>query len=211
MLVWLRLLAAATALHPPLPVSYTHLDVYKRQGIPFTVRFKSPEQYPVFTDLLHGEVNLQPQVNFNDKRYDDLILVKSDKLPTYHLANVVDDHLMGITHVIRGEEWLPSTPKHIALYNAFGWVCPKFIHIPLLTTVGDKKLSKRKGDMSISSLKKQGVLPEALINFCALFGWSPPRDLASKRHECFSMEELENLFNLNGLTKGCLLYTSRCV
>ncbi|CAI5018356.1 ANM_HP_G0080860.mRNA.1.CDS.1 [Saccharomyces cerevisiae] len=202
---------SAMELKPPSMASYdrccAHLgeeEIKSKlvQGIPFTVRFKSPERYPTFTDLLHGQINLQPQVNFNDKRYDDLILVKSDKLPTYHLANVVDDHLMGITHVIRGEEWLPSTPKHIALYNAFGWACPKFIHIPLLTTVGDKKLSKRKGDMSISDLKRQGVLPEALINFCALFGWSPPRDLASKKHECFSMEELETIFNLNGLTKG---------
>ncbi|CAI4051043.1 glutamate--tRNA ligase MSE1 SKDI_15G1240 [Saccharomyces kudriavzevii IFO 1802] len=202
---------SAMELKPPSMASYDRCCSYLgeeevnsklSQGMPFTVRFKSPEKYPLFADLLHGEINLQPQVNFNDRRYDDLILVKSDKLPTYHLANVVDDHLMGITHVIRGEEWLPSTPKHIALYNAFGWDCPKFIHIPLLTTVGDKKLSKRKGDMSISSLKKQGVLPEALVNFCALFGWSPPRNLASKKHECFSMKELEKLFNLNWLTKG---------
>ncbi|CAI1712468.1 hypothetical protein SEUBUCD650_0O01290 [Saccharomyces eubayanus] len=202
---------SAMGLKPPSMASYdrccAHLtkeEIESKlvQDTPFTVRLKSPEQYPTFADVLHGEINLQPQVNYNDRRYDDLILVKSDKLPTYHLANVVDDHLMGITHVIRGEEWLPSTPKHIALYNAFGWDYPKFIHIPLLTTVGDKKLSKRKGDMSISSLKNEGVLPEALINFCALFGWSPPRNLASKKHECFSMDYLEKLFNLNGLTKG---------
>ncbi|SCU90532.1 LANO_0D09098g1_1 [Lachancea nothofagi CBS 11611] len=202
---------SAQNLMPPTTVSYdrncAHIsenDIQERlkRGTPYTIRLKSPETYPGFTDLLHGSLNMQPQVNAIDKRFDDPILVKSDSLPTYHFANVVDDHLMEITHVVRGEEWLPSTPKHIALYEAFGWAPPEFIHIPLLTSTSDKKLSKRKGDADVMTLREKGVLPEALINFSALFGWSPPREEAAKNHECFRMQDLIRLFNLNNLTKG---------
>lgn len=202
---------SAMKLVPPTNVSYDRCceklseeEVQRKieAQIPFTIRFKAPDKYPPFKDLLHGQINLQPQQNPSDIRYDDPILMKSDNFPTYHLANVIDDHLMHITHVIRGEEWLPSTPKHIALYEAFGWDAPDFVHLPLLTTVGDKKLSKRKGDMSVTSLISKGVLPEALVNFSALFGWSPPRELASKNHECFTIDELVKIFNVNGLTKG---------
>lgn len=206
-----KLRESARMLQPPTTVSYdrncAHLseEQVKRnleKGVPYTVRLKAPEKYPVFQDLLHGSLDIQPQVNKNDMRYDDPILVKSDNLPTYHFANVIDDHLMQITHVIRGEEWLPSTQKHIALYNAFGWSPPKFIHIPLLTSTEDKKLSKRRGDSSVMNLKDKGILPEALVNFCVLFGWSPPRELASASHECFTLEQFEQVFNLNYLTKG---------
>ncbi|AQZ13441.1 MSE1 (YOL033W) [Zygosaccharomyces parabailii] len=206
-----KLRDSAKKLQPPTTVSYdrhcANLDDQEikrklEQGMPYTVRLKSPDQYPTFHDLLHGSLNIQPQVNKNDVRYDDPILVKSDNLPTYHFANVIDDHLMEITHVIRGEEWLPSTQKHIAIYNAFGWSPPKFVHIPLLTSSEDKKLSKRKGDSSVINLRDKGVLPEALVNFCVLFGWSPPRNMASTSHECFSLSEFERLFNLNYLTKG---------
>lgn len=202
---------SARRLKPPTTVSYDRhcanlsqeeIDEQLKKKVPFTIRMKAPEKYPVFEDLLHGKVDIQPQVNKNDIRYDDPILVKSDNLPTYHFANVIDDHLMKITHVIRGEEWLPSTQKHIALYNAFGWDPPKFVHIPLLTSTDEKKLSKRKGDSSVLNLKNKGVLPEALVNFSVLFGWSPPRSLASSNHECFSLQEFEKIFNLNYLTKG---------
>lgn len=202
---------SAKKLQPPTTVSYdrhcAHLskeeiDNNLKNNVPFTVRMKAPHKYPVFEDLLHGQLDIQPQFNRNDIRYDDPILVKSDNLPTYHFANVIDDHIMKITHVIRGEEWLPSTQKHIALYHAFGWEPPKFIHIPLLTGANDKKLSKRKGDSSVLNLKNRGVLPEALVNFCVLFGWSPPRELATANHECFSLQEFERLFDLNYLTKG---------
>lgn len=202
---------SAQQMQPPTTVSYDrhclHLlesEVKEKidAGAPYTVRFKSPDKYPPFEDLLHGKLDMQPQVNLNDIRYDDPILLKSDNLPTYHFANVVDDHLMKITHVIRGEEWLPSTPKHIALYNAFGWKPPHYVHIPLLTTTSDKKLSKRKGDADVRAMRSKGILPEALINFCALFGWAPPRELTSKNHECFSLDELVKVFNLNHLTKG---------
>ncbi|CDO95693.1 unnamed protein product [Kluyveromyces dobzhanskii CBS 2104] len=202
---------SAQKLQPPTTVSYDRqclglpereVEVNLKSGVPFTVRFKSPDRYPPFEDLLHGKLDMQPQVNSMDVRYDDPILMKSDNLPTYHFANVVDDHLMKITHVIRGEEWLPSTPKHIALYEAFGWNSPHYVHIPLLTTTNDKKLSKRKGDADVRAMRANGILPEALINFSALFGWAPPRDLASAKHECFNLDELVQLFDLNNLTKG---------
>lgn len=203
---------SARLLKPPTTVSYdrhcinniTIEESNKRMenGESFTIRFKSPNQYPTFIDLLHGEINLQPQINSIDKRFEDPVLMKSDGLPTYHFANVIDDHLMEITHVIRGEEWVASTPKHIALYNAFGWEIPKFIHIPLLTTVAGKKLSKRSGDIDIMSLKNKGYLPEALINFSVLFGWNPKRDLGEKVSEIYSLDELCQNWSINGLTKG---------
>ncbi|TID31081.1 hypothetical protein CANINC_000325 [Pichia inconspicua] len=203
---------SARLLKPPTTVSYDRFCLHnisedeslKRalDGEQFTVRFKAPDVYPEFEDLLHGIINLQPQINPDDRRYEDPVLMKSDNLPTYHFANVVDDHLMKITHVIRGEEWIASTPKHIALYNAFGWDKPKFIHIPLLTTVEGKKLSKRSGDIDIMSLKKKGYLNEALVNFSILFGWNPKRELGEKSSEIFSIEDLAKTWNLNGLTKG---------
>lgn len=202
---------SARKLQPPTTASYdrrcAHLSLDKIKqnldnGMGYTVRLRAPEKYPIIHDLLYGALDIQPQVNANDVRYDDPILVKSDNLPTYHFANVIDDHLMKITHVIRGEEWLPSTQKHLAIYNAFGWSPPQFIHIPLLTTIEDKKLSKRKGDSSVMNLKGKGILPEALVNFSVLFGWSPPRDLAAANHECLSLEQFEQIFNLNYLTKG---------
>lgn len=198
---------SARKLHPPSMASYdrkcSHLSQDESsekasRGIPYTVRFKAPLKYPEFYDLLHGKLNLQTQVNPDDIRYDDLVLVKSDGLPTYHLANVVDDHLMKITHVVRGEEWLASTPKHVAMYNAFGWKPPSFVHIPLLTTVGNKKLSKRSGDIGVLSLASKGILPEAMINYVALYGWSPHREGS----EVFTLKELESAFTLDGLTKG---------
>lgn len=208
-----RLRESAQKLHPPSMASYDRkcvnltpeeVETKIRDGEEFVVRFKAPTSYPEFYDLLHGKLNLQTQVNHLDVRHDDPVLVKSDGLPTYHLANVVDDHLMRITHVIRGEEWLPSTPKHIAMYTAFGWTPPKFVHIPLLTSASDKKLSKRSGDVGVLSLAEKGILPEAMINFVALFGWSPHRELRAGQHasEIFSLTDLESMFSLEGLTKG---------
>lgn len=203
---------SARLLKPPTTVSYDrhcHDNISSEEsekralnGEQFTVRFKSPEKYPEFEDLLHGKINLQPQINPVDRRFEDPVLMKSDGLPTYHFANVIDDHLMKITHVIRGEEWVASTPKHIALYNAFGWDKPNFIHIPLLTTVEGKKLSKRSGDIDIMSLKKKGYLGEALINFSVLFGWNPKRELGEKTSEIYPLDELNKSWTLSGLTKG---------
>lgn len=203
---------SARRLKPPTTASYDRYcykhytreqsDAKAANGEVYTIRFISPEKYPVFTDLLHGTVDQQIQVNPSDIRYEDPVLMKSDGLPTYHFANVVDDHLMKITHVIRGEEWLASTPKHVALYNAFGWTPPKFIHIPLLTTVDNRKLSKRSHDIDIMSLKSKGYLPEALINFAVLFGWSPKRKFGKKYSEIYTLKDLEEKFELDGLTKG---------
>jgi glutamyl-tRNA synthetase len=202
-----KLRESAQKLQPPTTVSYdrfcSHISreesdkraVYEE----YTIRFKSPEKYPPFTDLLHGTIDMQPQVNNDDIRYDDPVLMKSDGLPTYHFANVVDDHLMEITHVIRGEEWLPSTPKHIAMYKSFGWKEPSFVHIPLLTTSGDKKLSKRSGDTDVRSFRTKGILPEALVNFVALFGWAPRSD---KKSEIYRLDELVQMFNVSDLTRG---------
>ncbi|KAG2733949.1 hypothetical protein G9P44_003474 [Scheffersomyces stipitis] len=204
----LHLRETATKLKPPTTVTYDRKCLHEQEGQlidsnDYVIRFKSPDTYEPFKDLVHGNLNLQPQYNYSDRRYDDFIIVKSDGMPTYHFANVVDDHLMKITHVIRGEEWLPSTPKHIALYNAFGWTPPKFTHIPLLTSLEDKKLSKRSGDIGILSLKEKGILPEALVNFVALFGWSPVRDAPGvSANESMSLEEIEEKFSLDHLTRG---------
>lgn len=209
------LASSARQLYPPSLASYDrkchiHLsqgqsDARAASGEPFTIRLIAPKQYPVVTDLLHGDQNLQVQVNYSDVRYDDPVLVKSDGLPTYHFANVIDDHLMEITHVIRGEEWLPSTPKHVYLYEALGWTAPKFVHIPLLTSSKDKKLSKRSGDASILGMaERESLLPEALVNFVALFGWSPDRhdSIGKSVSEIFTLKDLEKVFSLDGLTKG---------
>lgn len=197
---------SAMQLKPPTTVTYDRKCMHEQHDEEkgeYTIRFRSPDVYELFLDLLHGTLSLQPQYNENDRRYDDFVILKLDGLPTYHFANVVDDHLMKITHVIRGEEWLTSTPKHVALYRAFGWTPPQFIHIPLLTSLEDKKLSKRQGDIGILSMCAQGILPEALTNFCALFGWAPPRLKKFKTSsEVMTMSQLAEQFSLDHLTKG---------
>ena len=140
---------------------------------------------------------VREKVTFGWDTVDDQVLIKSDGFPTYHLANVVDDHLMGISHVIRGEEWLPSTPKHIFMYQVFGWKPPKWIHLPLLLNPDRTKLSKRQGDVATEDFLKKGFLPEALLNFVALLGWHPAGD-----RELFTIEELIKEFSLKRLTKA---------
>lgn len=206
---------SARALTPPSMASYDRKcarlvsreesDQRAADGEPHTIRFKAPPHYEPFHDILHGTLSLQTQTNPLDVRYEDPVLLKSDGLPTYHLANVVDDHLMDITHVIRGEEWLLSAPKHCAIYRKLGWEPPKYAHIPLLTSVdSDKKLSKRQGDASVMSMAQaRGILPEALVNFVALFGWSPTHPAGSgPEAELFTLDELTNQFSLDGLTRG---------
>ncbi len=152
----------------------------------FVIRLKVPEEGTTsFTDLIRGEIS------FENKVLDDQVLLKSDGYPTYHLAVVVDDHLMGVTHVLRGEEWISSTPKHVLLYQAFGWDLPKFAHFPVLRETSRAKLSKRHGAVGILEFKEEGYLPEALINFLALLGWSHP-----KGKEIFSVEEFVKEFDL---------------
>ncbi len=161
-------------------------------GAPFVVRLKvNPGQTVSFTDAIRGDVS------FESETVDDQVLVKSDGLPTYHLANIVDDHKMGITHVIRGEEWLPSTPKHILLYQAMGWAAPQMAHLPLILSPTGGKLSKRNADkqgipVSVAQYRETGYEPAALVNFLAMLGWNPGTET-----ELFSMEELIQAFSLD--------------
>ncbi len=144
-----------------------------------------------FRDIVRGEVE------FNSSNIDDQVLIKSDGYPTYHLANVVDDHLMQISHVIRGEEWLSSTPKHILLYDFLGWEKPAFAHLPLLLNPDRSKLSKRQGDVAVEDYRSKGFLKEALINFVALLGWNAGDD-----REFYLMPELIDNFSLERVNKS---------
>lgn len=156
------------------------------KNLPFVIRLKVPEnQEIVFNDLIRGEIK------FNSNSLDDQVLIKSDGYPTYHLAVVVDDYLMKITHVVRAEEWISSTPKHILLYQAFGWQRPVFAHLPILRNPDRSKLSKRKNPVWASWYLNQGYLPEAVLNYLALMGWSHP-----KEKEVFSLDEFINVFQL---------------
>jgi nondiscriminating glutamyl-tRNA synthetase len=172
----------------------SHNEVNKKidQGISRVIRLKMPDEgNTTFEDIIRGTVSFQNELQ------DDQILLKSDGFPTYHLANVIDDHLMGITHVIRGEEWLLSLPKHIQLYKAFGWDVPKLSHLPLLLNTDRSKLSKRQGDVAVEDYQEKGYLPEALINFLALLGWNPGTD-----QEFFGMGELIEQFSLERVSKS---------
>ncbi|KAJ0387469.1 hypothetical protein COL922a_002292 [Colletotrichum nupharicola] len=165
-------------------------------GEPHVVRFNAQGRRPSFVDSVYG--NYQ-----KSEDEDDFILIKTDGYPTYHFANVVDDHLMNITHVIRGAEWLISTPKHIALYDAFNWTPPTFVHAGLLCAQNGEKLSKRNHDIDISSYRDRGVLPSALNNWLALLGWSmSEKDLAKKDGEViYTTQALAEKFSLR-FTKG---------
>ncbi|MFA7290201.1 MAG: glutamate--tRNA ligase [Melioribacteraceae bacterium] len=156
-------------------------------GIPFVIRLNVPSsEKVVFNDIIRN------RVEFDTNTIDDQVLIKSDGFPTYHLANVIDDHLMEISHVIRGEEWLSSTPKHVLLYNFFGWDIPQFAHLPLLLNPDKTKLSKRQGDVAVEDYRAKGYSPEALVNFVALLGWNAGDD-----KEFYYMEELIEKFSLD--------------
>ena len=162
------------------------------RGDQAVVRMKVPESVTVsFEDKIRGTVE------FSSDRLDDQVIMKSDGFPTYHLANVVDDHLMEITHVIRGEEWVSSTPKHVLLYEFFGWKIPEFAHLPLLLNPDKSKLSKRQGDVAVEDYRAKGILNEALVNFVALLGWNP-----GDERELFSLEELVKEFSLERVGKS---------
>lgn len=166
------------------------------EGALHTVRLFVPLTGETRTrDLVRGESS------FANRTIDDQVLLKSDGFPTYHLANIVDDHLMEITHVIRGEEWLPSLPKHILLYEAFGWEPPQFAHLPLILNKDRKKYSKRDGDAAVRDFKAKGYLPEALVNFIALLGWNPTAD-----REVFSLEEMIAAFDLAKVNKAGAIF-----
>jgi len=161
-------------------------------GEPYVIRLKVPQEGVfTFTDLIRGEVSI-PWM-----QVDDQVLVKSDGFPTYHLANVVDDHLMEISHVIRGEEWLPSVPKHLLTYQALGWEPPQMAHLPLLLNADRSKLSKRQGDVAVEDYQKHGYLPQALVNFVGLLGWHPEDD-----NEILSLAEMTDQFALEKVSKS---------
>lgn len=161
-------------------------------GMSYVIRLNvEPGKTIAFDDMIRG------RIEFSSDVIDDQILLKSDGFPTYHLANVVDDHLMSITHVIRGEEWLSSTPKHVILYNALGWEIPKFAHLPLLLNPDRSKLSKRQGDVAVEDYRSKGFLKDALVNFVALLGWTAGDD-----KEFYHMNELIEAFSLDRVNKA---------
>ncbi|MBM7615328.1 glutamate--tRNA ligase [Alkaliphilus hydrothermalis] len=173
-------------------LSAEEVEAKKAAGEAYVIRLKLPANTDIeFNDIVRGKV----VVNTNDM--DDQVLIKSDGFPTYHFAVVVDDNSMGITHVIRGEEWLISTPKHVYLYQAFGWNAPQYVHLPNILNADKKKLSKRQGDVAVEDFMKKGYLPEALVNYIALVGWSP-----EDNQEIFSMKELEEKFSLERVSKS---------
>jgi glutamyl-tRNA synthetase len=167
-------------------LSLKERDQLLAEGTPHTIRMLIPDGTTSFHDIVYGDITVR------NHELDDQVLMRSDGYPTYHLGHLVDDHLMQITHVIRGEEWLPSAPKHVILYHAFGWEIPQLCHVPnILAGRGQGKLSKRHGAVSVIAYMQEGYLPQAVINFLALLGWSPGND-----QEIFTMEELISAFSL---------------
>ncbi|RYF02863.1 MAG: glutamate--tRNA ligase, partial [Deltaproteobacteria bacterium] len=163
-----------------------------REGTPHVLRLRVPHEGKLsVVDALRGEVAFDPA------QIDDQVLVKSDGMPTYHLANVVDDHLMGITHVIRAEEWLSSTPKHTLLYQGFGWEAPQFIHMPLLRNQDKSKISKRKNPVSLNYYRQAGYYPEAMLNYLSMMGWTMPDG-----REKFSLDDFISSFTLERMSLG---------
>lgn len=161
-------------------------------GIPYVIRQKVPETgTTTFHDEIYGDITVE------NSTLDDQVLIKTDGMPTYNFANVVDDHTMGITHVVRGNEYLASAPKYNLLYEAFGWTPPKYIHVEHIMKDATHKLSKRDGDASFEDLMEQGFLPEAVVNYIALLGWAPKGE-----NEIFSLEELVQEFDISGISKS---------
>ncbi|MGN0150933.1 MAG: glutamate--tRNA ligase [Wujia sp.] len=175
-----------------LHLSKEEIEANLAAGKPYVIRQNNPtEGTTTFKDELYGDITVQ------NAELDDMILIKSDGFPTYNFANVVDDHLMHITHVVRGNEYLSSSPKYNRLYEAFGWEVPTYIHCPLITDEEHKKLSKRSGHSSFEDLLEQGFLTEAIINFVALLGWCP-----EDNREIFSLDELIEAFNYRNMSKS---------
>lgn len=175
-----------------LNLSKEEIEANLNAGKPYVIRQNNPlEGTTTFKDELYGDITVP------NEELDDMVLIKSDGFPTYNFANVVDDHLMNITHVVRGNEYLSSSPKYNRLYDAFGWEVPTYIHCPLITDESHKKLSKRSGHSSFEDLLEQGFLTEAIINFVALLGWSP-----EDNREIFSLNELIEAFDYTHMSKS---------
>jgi len=175
-----------------LHLSKEEVEANLAAGKPYVIRQNNPtEGQTTFHDDIYGDITV------DNAELDDMILIKSDGYPTYNFANVVDDHLMGITHVVRGNEYLSSSPKYNRLYDAFGWEVPEYVHCPLITDESHQKLSKRCGHSSYEDLIEQGFLSEAIVNFVALLGWSP-----EDNEEIFSLDELIKRFDYHHLSKS---------
>ena len=175
-----------------LALSKEEVEEKLAAGLPYVIRQNNPtEGTTTFHDELYGDVTVE------NTELDDMVLIKSDGFPTYNFANVVDDHLMGITHVVRGNEYLSSSPKYQRLYDAFGWESPKLVHCPLITDENHKKLSKRSGHSSFEDLIDQGFVPEAVVNFVALLGWSPEGN-----EEILSLQDLVREFDYHRISKS---------
>ena len=179
-----------------LKLSKEEIEEKLKNGEPYVIRQKMPKEGTTsYEDLVYGKISVENSV------LEDQILLKSDGYPTYNFANVVDDHLMGITHVVRGNEYLSSTPKYLLLYKAFGWESPEYIHLPHIIKEGGKKISKRDGDSTFMDLYNMGYLPEGIINYLALLGWSP-----EDNQEIFSMDELIEKFNVKRINNSPAVY-----
>ncbi len=175
-----------------LHLSKEEVEANLAAGKPYVIRQNNPtEGTTTFHDELYGDITVE------NAELDDMILIKSDGYPTYNFANVVDDHLMGITHVVRGNEYLSSSPKYNRLYDAFGWEVPTYVHLPLITDENHKKLSKRSGHSSFEDLLEQGFLTEAVVNYIALLGWSP-----EDNNEIFTLDELIKKFDYRRINKS---------
>ena len=175
-----------------LHLSKEEVEANLKAGKPFVIRQNNPtEGTTTFHDEIYGDITV------DNSELDDMILIKSDGYPTYNFANVVDDHLMGITHVVRGNEYLSSSPKYNRLYDAFGWEVPVYVHCPLITNEEHKKLSKRSGHSSYEDLIEQGFISEAVVNYVALLGWSP-----ESNREIFSLEEMVKEFDYHRMSKS---------
>lgn len=177
-------------------LSKEEIDEKLKAGIPYVIRQKVPtEGTTTFHDEIYGDITVE------NSTLDDQILIKTDGMPTYNFANVVDDHLMGITHVVRGNEYLASSPKYNLLYEAFGWTPPKYIHVEHIMKNATEKLSKRNGDASFNDLIEKGFMTEAVVNYIALLGWAPKGE-----NEIFTIEELINEFSIDGLSKSPAIF-----
>ena len=183
-----------------LSLSKEEIEDNLKEGKPFVIRQNIPnEGATTFHDELYGDITVE------NAELDDMILIKSDGFPTYNFANVVDDHTMNITHVVRGNEYLSSSPKYQRLYDAFGWESPVYVHLPLITDENHKKLAKRSedGDYIFEEMVEQGLLPEAIVNYIALLGWSP-----EDNREIFSLEELIREFDYRRISKSPAVFDS---
>lgn len=175
-----------------LHLSKEEVEANLAAGKPYVIRMNMPtEGTTTFKDVIYGDITVE------NSELEDLILIKSDGYPTYNFANVVDDHTMNITHVVRGNEYLSSAPKYNRIYEAFGWEVPTYVHCPLITDENHNKLSKRSGHSSFEDLIEQGFLPEAVVNFIALCGWSPEEE-----REIYSLEELVKVFDYHRINKS---------